>query len=205
MICSDIYIKRWQTLKMNETEYKGVLHKEVTKLSNINSRFHRISSMLLDHIIMTIVIVPPMILMMILLANDILQFDHRILSATFFLMMFIYVNKDFFNAKSPAKRILGYQIINRNTGDPATELQCFIRNLTIAVAWPLEVIVGYINPKRRIGDFIANTKVVKAEKEKLKSILIDLKNVKFKLSLLLILILGTIYFYGLSLTMPNIN
>lgn len=188
-----------------ENNSKGILLNEISKISNINPRFHRISSMLLDHIIMTIVIVLPTILIIILVGNDILKFDNQISSIIFFSMMFIYVNKDFINAKSPAKRVLGYQVINQNTEKPATELQCFIRNLTIAVAWPLEVIVGYINPERRIGDFIANTKVIPAEKEKLKSILTDLKNIKPKLSFLIILIVGVIYFYGLSLIMPSMN
>ncbi|MCF6222791.1 MAG: hypothetical protein L3J34_03580 [Flavobacteriaceae bacterium] len=108
-------------------------------------------------------------------------------------------------AKSPAKRILGYQVIDRKTEKPASELQCFIRNLTIAVAWPLEVVVGYVNPERRIGDFIANTKVVVSEKEKLKTLWTDLKNKKLKLNLIGILIIGGIYFYGLSLIFPNMN
>ncbi|MEA1784882.1 RDD family protein [Arenibacter sp. GZD96] len=190
---------------MNETEYKGVLRKEVNKLAGINPRFHRISSMLLDHIIMTIVIVPTLILLMILATNGILEIGNGTFSVVFFFMMFIYINKDFFNAKSPAKRILGYQVINRKTEKPASELQCFVRNLTIAVAWPLEVIFGLINPERRIGDFLANTKVVVSEKEKLKTIWTDLKSKNLKLNLIGILIIGVIYFYGLSLIMPNMN
>ena len=192
---------------MNETEndYKGILYKEVNRLSKMNPRFHRISSMLLDHIIMTIVIVPPLILIMLLITSSIIEIDNHFLNGFFFFMIFIYINKDFLNAKSPAKRILGYQVINRKTEKTATELQCFIRNLTLAIAWPLEVIVGFINPQRRIGDYIANTKVVTSEKEKLKSILTDLKNKKLKLNFLVILIIGVIYFYGLSLTMLNLN
>ncbi|WP_299124555.1 RDD family protein [uncultured Tenacibaculum sp.] len=184
---------------MNDTKYKGILHIEINKLAGINPRFHRISSMLLDHIIMTIVIVPPMILLTILDINGILEISNGTSSVIFFFMMFIYINKDFFNAKSPAKRILGYQVINRKTEKPASELQCFIRNLTIAVAWPLEVIIGLINPERRIGDFLANTKVVVCEKEKLKTIWTDLKSKTLKLNLIGILIIGVIYFYGLSL------
>jgi uncharacterized RDD family membrane protein YckC len=190
---------------MNETEYKGILHKEVNKIAGINSRFHRIASMLLDHIIMTIVIVPPMIILMILKANGILEIGNGTFSLIFFSMMFIYINKDFFNSKSPAKRILGYQVLNRKTEKPASELQCFVRNLTIAVAWPLEVIVGLINPERRIGDFLANTKVVVSEKQKLKTIWTDLKRKTLKLNFIGILIIGIIYFYGLSLLMPNMN
>ncbi|MCK8520420.1 RDD family protein [Aquimarina sp. D1M17] len=190
---------------MNETEYKGILHKEVNNLARINPRFHRISSMLLDHIIMIMVIVPPIILVIILAANGILEIENRAFYIFFFFMMFIYLNKDFFHSKSPAKRILGYQVINRKNEQPATELQCFIRNLTIAIAWPLEVIVGLINPERRIGDFLANTKVVTSEKEKIKSIWTDLKNIKLKINFIGILIIGGLYFYGLSLLLPGMN
>ncbi|MVO11139.1 hypothetical protein GOQ30_18385 [Flavobacterium sp. TP390] len=189
---------------MNDTEYKGVLHKEVNKLSRINPRFHRISSMLLDHILMCIFIVPIMFIPMILMISGILEFENRTFSIIFFFLIFIYLNKDFFNAKSPAKRLLGYQIINRKTGKAANELECFVRNLTIAIGWPLEVIVALYNPERRIGDFLANTKVVNSEKEKLKTIWSDFKNKTLKLNFIAILIIGIIYFYGLNLLMPKV-
>lgn len=190
---------------MNENEYKGIGHKEINKLGNINPRFRRISSMLLDHIIMTIVIVPLWGLIIILVISDFLKFNNQILGYAFLSLFFIYLNKDFFNAKSPAKRILGYQVINQKNGKPATELQCFIRNLTLCIAWPLEVIVGLINSERRIGDFIANTKVVLSEKEKLKTIWVELKKTTLKLNFIGILIIGGIYFYGISLLIANMN
>ncbi|QHI36042.1 hypothetical protein IMCC3317_13950 [Kordia antarctica] len=191
------------TERNNNTD--GIVVDEISKVTNSNSRINRVLSMLLDHFIMTFVIVPPMIFLMILKTNGILEIGDGTFSVIFFFMMFIYLNKDFFNAKSPAKRILGFQVINRKTEKPASELQCFVRNLTIAVAWPLEVIVGLINPKRRIGDLLANTKVVVSEKEKVKSIWTDLKRKTLKLNLIGILIIGVIYFYGLSLLMPNMN
>ncbi len=190
---------------MQETEnnHKGILFKEISKISNINPRFHRISSMLLDHIIMTIVTVPILIIIMILMSFEILEFHPKYSYLAFYPTMFIYLNKDLLRAKSPAKRILGYQVVDQKTKGPATELQCFLRNLTIAIAWPLEVIVGYINPERRIGDYIANTKVILDEKEELKSVLTDLKKLKLKPSFLIILIIGVIYFYGFNLTVPH--
>lgn len=190
---------------MNEIEYKGILHKHVNKLASINPRFHRIASMLLDHIIMTMVIFPLWILILIFAISEIVEFNNQSLNIAFLSLLFIYLNKDFFNAKSPAKRILGYQVLNRKNGESATELQCFIRNLTLCVAWPLEVIVGLLNPERRIGDFIANTKVVIAEKEKLKTIYTELKGTTLKLNFISIVIIGGIYFYGLSLLMPNMS
>jgi len=190
---------------MNETEYKGILHKEVNRLSNVNPRFHRISSMLLDHIIMCLLVVPMAILIFIIVMNFEDKLNKEFGIALIFVPFFIYLNKDFFKSKSPAKRILGYQVLDKKTNNPANELQCFVRNLTICVAWPLEVIVSLINPERRIGDFLANTKVVSAEKEKLKSIWSDLKNMTIKINYIGILIIGGIYFYGLSLIWPNLN
>ena len=167
--------------------------------SNRSPRFHRISSMLLDHFILCGITIPIAIVLMMIFRNLVYRMDH----IPFFFIIFIYSNKDFLKGKSPAKRILGYQIINRKTGLQATELQCFIRNLTICIAWPIEVIISFINPKRRIGDFIANTKVVPSEKQNLKSIIIDLKEVKLKIDYLMILILGGIYIYGFSLFLPS--
>lgn len=176
-------------------------HEMFYKLANRSPRFHRISAMLLDHFLMCFFIIPIAILFTI--TAEILGF--KLLDGMRFyvwiLIFFLYYSKDFFNAKSPAKRIMGYQVINRKTGKPATELQCFVRNFTI-VAWPIEVIVGFLNPERRIGDFLANTKIVLSEKEKLKTIWTDLKRTKLKLNYIGIIIIGIIYFFGLSYIIP---
>ncbi|HHC80656.1 MAG TPA: hypothetical protein ENK46_12285 [Flavobacteriia bacterium] len=168
------------------------------KPNNANPRIQRVLSMLLDHVVMTIVIVP----LGLLIFGLIYQFEESLnqiigIGLVFF-PMFIYLNKDFFRAKSLAKRFIGYQIVDIKTKEPASELQCFIRNLTLPV-WPLEVIVGLINPERRMGDFIANTKVITSKKEALKSIWVDSKNIRLKPNFIGILILGAVYFYGLSL------
>ena len=185
----------------NEISAVGVIKKTVDG----NYRLRRIASMLLDHFLMCILIIPPAIILTIISENIGLKMNDGMGFFVFFLIVFIYLNKDFFKGKSPAKRILGYQVINRKTEKPATELQCFVRNLTICVAWPLEVVIGFINPQRRIGDFIANTKVVESEKEKLKTIWTDLKSTTLKINFIGILIIGGIYFYGLSLILPNMN
>ncbi len=191
-------------IRMEETEYKGILHKEVNKLAGISPRFHRISSMLLDHFIMCFLIVPLGILIFIVVA----QFEQNLSKLSgiglFSIPMFIYINKDLLRGKSPAKRIMGYQIVDIKTNQPASEFQCFIRNLTL-IGWPIEVIVGLINPQRRIGDFLANTKVIISDKEKLKSIWHDLKKVELKANFIGILIVGGLYFYGLTWVFPGMN
>lgn len=189
-------------MTQSKQESKGVVFDTLNDIVNSNRRIHRISSMLLDHFLMCILIIPPAIILTIISENIGLKLNDGMGFFVFFLIVFIYLNKDFFKGKSPAKRILGYQVINLKTESPATELQCFVRNLTICIAWPLEVVVGFTNPKRRIGDFIANTKVVKSEKEKIKSIWTDLKNSRLKINFIGILIIGGIYFYALSLILP---
>ena len=171
--------------------------KQTPKLKNSNPRIHRVLSMLLDHAIMCILVVPIGILIFGILSQFEEYLNKIIGMIIMYIPIFIYFNKDFFNAKSPAKRILGYQIIDRKTNRNASELQCFVRNLTI-IAWPIEVIVGFINPERRIGDFLANTKVIISEKEKFKSIWTDLKNSKLKTNYIWIIVISGIYFYGLS-------
>jgi len=183
----------------------GIIVGEISKVANNNPRINRILSMLLDHFIMCLLIVPLGFLIFGLGALMKDNLNNGIGMVLVFLPFFVYLNKDFFNAKSPAKRILGFQVIDRKTNNPANELQCFVRNLTICVAWPLEVIVGLINPERRIGDFLANTKVITSEKQKFKSIFSDLKNTKLKMNFIGILIIGGIYFYGLSLLLPGMN
>ncbi|MDD7887345.1 RDD family protein [Flavivirga sp. 57AJ16] len=183
----------------------GIIVGEISKVANSNSRINRILSMFLDHCIICLLIVPLGFLIFGLGALMKDNLNNGIGIILVFIPFFIYLNKDFFKAKSPAKRILGFQVIDRKTNKPANELQCFVRNLTICVAWPLEVIIGLINPERRIGDFIANTKVIVSEKEKFKSIWTDLKNTKLKTNFIGILIIGGIYFYGLSLLLPGMN
>ena len=190
--------------EMNKAD-NGIIVGEISKISNGNPRIIRVLSMLLDHFMMCLIVVPLMVLIFGLGTLMKYNLNSGIEITLVFIPFFIYLNKDFFRAKSPSKRILGFQVIDLKTNKPANELQCFLRNLTICVAWPLEVIVGLINPERRIGDFIANTKVIVSEKEKLKSIWKDLKNTKLKTNFIGILIIGGIYFYGLSLLLPVMN
>jgi len=106
--------------------------------------------------------------------------------------MLIYFNKDFFNAQSVAKRILGLQIIDRKTSQPATDLKCFLRNITIPI-WPLEALISLVSPTRRLGDLIANTRVEKADKKDVILIFADLKKIKLTRSTLLTFVISSIY------------
>jgi uncharacterized RDD family membrane protein YckC len=125
----------------------------------------RLASMLVDHFAMTFIIMFIVMPGFAITMFDAFNLDHDPNSIGFgglsFLFAFgisAYFNKDIFNGRSPAKRILKMQVIDNNTGQVANPLKCLARNLTI-VFWPLEVIFVLIDPKRRLGDKIAGTRI----------------------------------------------
>lgn len=134
----------------------------------------RLASMLVDHFIMTFAMFIPILPFMVIGMKDAFNISHEQTSMepTFMIYGFIlgfamYFNKDFFDGRSPAKRILKNQVINNKTGEVAGPLKCLLRNLTIPI-WPLEAIFILINPQRRLGDYIAGTRIEPYNSENIK-------------------------------------
>jgi uncharacterized RDD family membrane protein YckC len=71
----------------------------------------------------------------------------------------IYFCKDCINGRSIAKRLLKLQVVDNTTGQVASPLKCFIRNL-FSIIWPIEGIIALVNPSRRLGDRVAGTKLI---------------------------------------------
>lgn len=124
------------------------------------------------------------------------------------LFLFLALNKDFYNGRSVAKRLQGYQIVDSNTNKIATEMQCMIRNITFII-WPIEAFFLLISPRRRIGDIIASTKIIDVEKELPETILSEMhkidksKNHRRLLTLsIVIAFFISISLAGLMLTLP---
>jgi uncharacterized RDD family membrane protein YckC len=135
----------------------------------------RIASMVLDHIMMVLIIAIISGLLIILPAFFIfglnlqkgIKHDYVWLFLPLMCTPFsLYFNKDIFGARSLAKRILKMQVVNKKTGAQATPVQCVIRNFTLFL-WPVEVLVTLFSPSRRIGDYIAGTRVVMYERGQL--------------------------------------
>lgn len=131
----------------------------------------RIGTMVLDQVIMIFVIL--FIVALGVLYNKIQsfvggeEFTTNSLGNFYFnsLAFSLYFNKDMFLGRSPAKRIFKLQIVNIKTHRPANPLRCLVRNITM-ILFPIEVIAELINNERRIGDFIAGTKLTAYEPEK---------------------------------------
>jgi len=162
----------------------------------------RLGTMFLDHFIMCFIIVPPLIVMSLIVKSETFE-TKPIETFAFYVMMLVYLNKDFVNGRSISKRIIGLRVVDRKTGEPASDFKCFIRNMTIPI-WPLEVFVSLFSPTRRLGDLIANTKLETSEKEQATTILQDLKKKKITKTTIWTLFVGIIYIGGLWYLMDRL-
>lgn len=130
----------------------------------------RIGSMLLDHIAMGFVAMGPFAAFIFTRVRSFSDVTHAQsggpeqmwLGGTAFIFIIgsaVYLCKDSIQGRSVAKRATKLQVVENASGKVASPLRCFVRNLTFFL-FPLEVIVALVNPSRRIGDFIAGTRVV---------------------------------------------
>lgn len=128
----------------------------------------RLATMLLDHIFMTIIIMVFFLPSLISRFSNVFKITHEHTNFNFvegpmqYIAMFgfaLYFCKDVINGRSISKRILKLQVVDNTTGQVASPLKCFIRNI-FCIIWPIEVIVALVNPVRRIGDRVAGTKLV---------------------------------------------
>ncbi len=128
----------------------------------------RLGTMLLDHLFMTIIAMVFFLPTMISGFLDAFKISHEQTDFNFmegpmkYFGMFgfaLYFCKDIISGRSIAKRILKLQVVDNKTGQVATPLQCFVRNI-FCVLWIIEVIVAMTNTSRRLGDRVAGTKLV---------------------------------------------
>ena len=126
----------------------------------------RLVSMFVDHIFMSII---AMIVIMPAGLSDMLNFEvtHELRKTLFNtptllaipLGFALYFCKDCLNGRSIAKRMFMLQVVNYQTGEAASPLRCLVRNIFCAL-WPVEVIITFVSPERRLGDMIAGTRVM---------------------------------------------
>jgi len=128
----------------------------------------RFVSMILDHFIMTIVAVSFSATGLIFSSSNSFEINHEQPDFNFFnhntfyfivIGFALYLCKDSFDGRSPAKRIMKTQIVNNADNLPAGPIKCLVRNI-FCILWPIEVIVILFSPGRRIGDLVAGTKVI---------------------------------------------
>lgn len=172
---------------------------------------NRLASMWLDHFVMLTILTPIWFgflfaLQLIFYSSypDIVPQNNHISYAILLLPVIIYLLKDSYRGKSIVKRVIGLQVIDRASGNPASVMQCFIRNLTLPL-FPLEVIISVFSPSIRLGDLIAGTRVITANKEPVKTILKDMKSTRVSYNSFLILSIGIAYCYLLAYLLVKLD
>jgi uncharacterized RDD family membrane protein YckC len=125
----------------------------------------RLTAMLLDHIVMTVIAMLFSIPYSIYLISDTLNSNathtetyKNLLYLPLFALS-LYFCKDCLNGQSFAKRKLKLQVVDNKTNEVASPIKCFIRDL-FCILFPVEIIVALDNPYRRIGDIVAGTRLV---------------------------------------------
>lgn len=128
----------------------------------------RLGAMLLDHVFMTLIALIFILPSFISGISDAFSVSHEPENFDFITGSMKYIDvigfalyfcKDIINGRSIAKRILKLQVVDNKTGQVATPLQCFIRDI-FCIFWFIEGIVALSNTSRRIGDRVAGTKLV---------------------------------------------
>ena len=146
----------------------------------------RLGSMFLDHLFMTMIAMAFFIPGMVSGFAEAFKVTHEQTSPNFMggglgyiglLGFSLYFCKDCVNGRSIAKRILKLQVVDNSTGQVASPIKCFIRDLFI-VLWPIEAIISLINTSRRLGDRIAGTKLVTFDST-LEQPKINIENIKY--------------------------
>jgi len=133
------------------------------RITELNIK-NRLVTMLLDHMIMTFIIflfeAPAMVTRILSLPHTKVPLPGAFFQLGLYdvFVFSLYFNKDIFLGQSMGKRVLGFQVFNNKTGQPAGPFRCLVRNFTILL-WPVEVIAALVNKERRIGDHIAGTRL----------------------------------------------
>lgn len=129
----------------------------------------RLSSMIIDYFLNGFIAIIPVLFGFILsiptITEKVNNSDEHPYGVVYLFMLcpIILLAKDSFQGRSLAKRIFKIQLVDTN-GFIASPFRCFVRNLTVII-WPIEVIFVLISTERRLGDYIAGTKLVYFDKK----------------------------------------
>ncbi|NVK39001.1 MAG: RDD family protein [Gammaproteobacteria bacterium] len=130
----------------------------------IASRKRRIAALLVDSwwfgLLTTLIVFWAIEVSALSLDDLYLSSSYSLFTVAPLLSFFIFMCKDAYQGMSPGKRLLGIRVLNKNL-EPVTPWQTLVRNLTLPF-WPLDFLAMILSSKkRRLGDYLANTQVVR--------------------------------------------
>lgn len=129
-----------------------------------SSRKRRIAAFLIDHVLITLIMVS---FVFALLGPNFMDENNPVqMTTTMLLVMipgfFLYFVKDCFNGVSAGKWMMGIMIRDENNQNEIPSFgRLFLRSLFIII-WPIEfIMLATNNQKKRLGDKVTNTVVLK--------------------------------------------
>ena len=136
---------------------------QVENLIQLSSRKRRIVAFLIDHFILTFLMVS---IVLIAIGPDFIGNSNtdRMQSIMYWVMIpgcLLYFSKDSYRGISIGKWVMGIMIRSNEDNEIPSFIKLFVRNLLVII-WPIEFIVLAVSKnKKRLGDLIVKTKVVK--------------------------------------------
>jgi uncharacterized RDD family membrane protein YckC len=134
----------------------------------ISSRKRRIAAFMIDHFIFSFLLVAIIFGSM---GSDFMNQENpgKVMSSMLVIMLagfVLYFAKDSVRGSSPGKWLMGISVRDKEDHASVPSVgRLFLRNLTVVI-WPVEFIVLVANgEKRRLGDQLANTVVVKSSRK----------------------------------------
>jgi uncharacterized RDD family membrane protein YckC len=124
--------------------------------------FKRLTAFIIDLFIITMIISVPFFATQTIKSQILTQFFSA-------LMVTLLLCKDCINGQSVGKLIMKIQVVDDTTNQKVYVVRCIIRNFFV-IFWIVEVVVLFVSKNKRIGDYVAKTKVInnnKAEKIRL--------------------------------------
>ena len=82
----------------------------------------------------------------------------------YYLCFSFLILKDLIGNSSLMKKTHGIKIVDNNSGNDVTPMRTVLRNSTLIILFPIEIYWAFIFPKRRIGDYLFNTRLISTDR-----------------------------------------
>ena len=115
--------------------------------------------------------------------------QNYLMKISFSFMFSLLLCKDNLNGQSLGKRLLKIQVVDNDSLQKTTSFKYILRNLFLCV-WPIELLIVLINGEKRLGDYIANTKII---------ITTETEPLKFKMKDLIIFLICFVVVFAFTL------
>lgn len=104
----------------------------------------------------------------------------------------LYFCKDVFFGRSLGKWLFNLRVVNSRSNKIASPIRCVCRNF-FAMLWFVEVVLIFRDPARRLGDFVAKTKLVFGKFEASSVTRISIIQIAISIALSFLLSFGVVF------------